>query len=36
MTWAAIVTVIGLGLVWTLGAAILFLSARGLVSTLRS
>jgi hypothetical protein len=36
MTWAAIVTVIGLGAVWTLGAAILFLSARGLVSTLRS
>jgi hypothetical protein len=36
MTWAALVTVIGLGAVWTLGAAILFLSARGLVSTLRS
>jgi hypothetical protein len=36
MTWSAIVTIIGLGLVWTLGAAILFLSARGMVSTLRS
>jgi hypothetical protein len=36
MTWAAIVTIIGLGLVWTLGAAILFMSARGLVSTLRA
>jgi hypothetical protein len=36
MTWYVMVTIIGLGLVWTLGAAILFLSARGLVSTLRS
>jgi hypothetical protein len=34
--WYVIVTIIGLGLVWTLGAAILFMSARGMVSTLRS
>jgi hypothetical protein len=34
--WYVIVTIIGLGLVWTLGAAIVFMSARGMVSTLRS